>query len=461
LTSAETNARILVVDDEPGVVDYLVDLLRDEGYAVEGTVSPADALARQEGSGYDLVVADVEMPGMRGTDLLEAIHAGHPGRLVLLITAFGSIDLAVEAVRMGACDFVTKPFRGEVLLLAVARALRERQMRREIVRLRGSLAGAAASPDGLVARSRAMRRVVEVAERASRTAATVLLTGESGVGKGCVARFIHDQGPRAAGPFVQVNCAALPGPLVESELFGVRRGAYTDAREDRDGLFVRASGGTLFLDEVAELPIESQPKLLQALESGHVRPVGATREVPADARLVAATNRPLEEALRERRFRPDLYYRLDVIRIEVPPLRDRREDIEPLADVFLARAGSALGRQIVGISVPALRRMLAYDWPGNVRELANVVERAVALSDHDTLVPGDLRLGDDAKREDFLDIAARRWMPLADVERAYVRRVLESVDGNKAEAARILGIDRRTVYRKLDEPEPGPDAGEG
>ncbi len=457
--SPTPKARVLVVDDDAAVVDWLVEELTDAGYEAVGTTRPADALA-PEAARYDLVVSDVEMPELRGLELLERVQARRPGQLVLLITAFGSIDLAVEAVRAGACDFVTKPFRIEVLRLAIERALRERTMRREIVRLREHLSSPTAD---VVPRSPVMRRLTELAGRAARTDTTVLLTGESGVGKGHLARLVHAQSARAERPFVQVNCAALPAPLVESELFGVRRGAFTDAREDRPGLFARADGGTLFLDEVGELPLESQAKLLQVLETGAVRPVGGAAEVKVDVRIVAATNRPLEEGLRERRFRPDLYYRLNVIRLEIPPLRERPEDLEQLATVLVARHAERLGRDVLGISASALRWILTQPWPGNVRELSNVIERAIALSDHDTLVLEDLASVDAARpvapppppaSDEFLTAAAASGVTMAELERAYVRRVVALCQGNKAEAARILGMDRRTIYRKLEEAEP-------
>jgi DNA-binding NtrC family response regulator len=448
--TASVSQRILIVDDDPGVVEYLVEMLNEAGYAAEGVTSPHQALERIEKDEVDLVIADIEMPGMRGLELMTAIHARKPAQLVLLITAFGSIDLAVQAVRAGACDFVTKPFQIEVLCLAIERAFRERQMHREIIRLRDSLSEK--EPPGLVAKSRAMQRVVDLACRASQTNVTILLTGESGVGKGAIARFIHDRSPRNQGPFVQVNCAALPAPLVESELFGVRKGAYTDAREDRSGLFVQAGGGTLFLDEIAEMPLEAQPKLLQVLETGRVRPIGGSHEREADVRLIAATNHPLEEALRNGRFRPDLYYRLNVINLEIPPLRGRTEDIDTLVDIFLQRASTKFGRPIIGITAEARRWLLSYEWPGNIRELANLVERAVALTDHDTLLLGDfLPAPRSSDNQDLLSTFALQGCPLADVERAYIRHVLAVTRGNKARAARILGIDRKTLYAKLGE----------
>ncbi len=449
--------RLLVVDDDAGVVDWLLEELTEEGFRVEGVTSPHEALARIEAESFDLVVSDVEMPGMRGLDLLGAIQERRAAQLVLLITAFGTIDLAVQAVRAGACDFVSKPLRIEALVVAIERALREREMRREIVRLRKTLAQG--SEGELIARSAAMQRVLDVARRAAATESTVLLTGESGVGKSAIARFVHEQSPHAEGPFVQLNCAALPSSLVEAELFGVRKGAYTDARAERAGLFLQADGGTLFLDEIGEMDLEVQPKLLSALESRRIRPLGGSTDVTVSTRIIAATNRPLEEALRERRLRPDLYHRLNVIRIEVPPLRERPEDIEALIDVLLARTSEALGRPVAGIAADAMRFLRVHSWPGNVRELSNAIERAVALSEHDTLVLSDFQDATRSVDGDALDRAAAGELSLAEIELAYIRKVLERVDWNKAQAARILGIDRRTLYRKAAEIEATTAAG--
>ena len=440
--------KLLVLDDDPGVVDFLRDSLTDRGFAVAGLTSPAAALARITSEPFDLVITDVEMPEMRGTDLLSAILQERPDQLVMLITAFGSIELAMAIIRAGACDFLAKPFKIEALVFAIERAFRDRQMRREIVRLRTM--AREQDPGGLVARSAAMRNVVETARRAARGDATVLLTGETGTGKGAIARLIHDSSARRDHPFLHLNCASLPVNLIESELFGVRKGAFTDAREDRAGVFVAAGQGTLFLDEVGELPLDTQAKLLHVLEAGKVRPLGGTSEVAVKTRLVAATNRPLETLLREGRFRPDLYYRLNVIRIEVPPLRERREDIVPLVDLFLSRSNERHIRSLIGVSAAAMRRLVAYHWPGNVRELANVLERAMALTDHDTLVPEDLDFPKDGDGpEALLSRSAASHLPLEALERAYVRRVMEAHRGNKAAAARALGIDRRTLYRKL------------
>jgi DNA-binding NtrC family response regulator len=455
----KSKVRLLVLDDDREVVAYLGEELGREGYDVTGVTTPAAALAQIDAGSFDLVISDVEMPEMRGTELLSAIQSRRPGQLVVLMTAFGSIDLAVQAVRAGAADFVAKPFRIEVLCLVIERAVRERQMRREIIRLRDRLD--VETSGTIVAKSEAMKRAVELARRAAGTDATVLLTGESGTGKGVLARFIHDSGPRREAPFLQLNAAALPHTLVESELFGVRRGAFTDAKEDRKGLFAAAAGGTLFLDEVGELPQETQAKLLHVLESGTIRPVGATEEQAVDVRVIAATNRPLETALRDGSFRADLYYRLNVIRIEVPPLRERKEDLLALVDHLLARSCTRLHRPIVGISSSALKRLYAHDWPGNVRELANSLERAVALTDHDTILPEDIMdVAAGAPAEDEMASAARDGLTLADVSRSYARRVLERHHGNKAAAARALDIDRRTLYRMLGDPASEDDADE-
>jgi len=440
-------AKILVIDDDPAVVAFLVEELAVD-YAAAGETSPRAGLERAALGEFDIVITDLEMPELRGPDLLAQILERKPGQLVLMITAFGSIELAVQAVRAGACDFVTKPFKMPALLFAIERALRERTMRREIVRLRRELGG---DRGNLVAGSPAMVKMLDLARRAARASANVLVTGESGSGKGALARWIHDRGARASGPFVHVNCAALPSGLVEAELFGVRRGAFTDARESRDGLFVEASGGTIFLDEIAEMPLDIQSKLLQVLESSRVRPVGGG-DAAIDARVIAATNRAIDDAVHAGQFRLDLFFRLNVIRIEMPPLRERAGDIPELVNALLARA-SRDSPGPIGITDDAMRWLVRHDWPGNVRELANVVERAVALTDHDTIVLEDVRdlearVPSDPTGE-LLASAAARQLPLAEVERAYIRRVLDANDGNVSRAARLLGIDRRTLYRKL------------
>jgi DNA-binding NtrC family response regulator len=321
-------------------------------------------------------------------------------------------------------------------------------MRREIVRLRKRLGDD--GPGDLVARSPAMHKVLELAERAARSEATMLITGESGSGKGALARWIHARSARSHGPLVEVNCAALPAALVEAELFGVRKGAFTDARESRDGLFVEAATGTLFLDEIGEMPLGIQPKLLRVLESARARPIGAAAEIELDVRVIAATNARIDEAVAAGRFRADLFYRLDVVRIEMPPLRDRVEDIPELAQALLTRAARGAAAPI-GITEEAVRFLARRPWRGNVRELANIVERAVALSEHEMIVLEDVRdLAPEAPSTELLADAAARHLSLDQVERGYIRKILDACGGNVSKAARILGIDRRTMYRKLD-----------
>ena len=445
----ERTKTVLVVDDDADVVSWLEDELKEAGYAAHGVTSGAAALEAVDAKRYDLVISDVEMPGLRGPELLAKILERRPAQLVLLITAFGRIELAVDSVRAGACDFIAKPFPIEALIHAMERALRERRMRREIVRLRGRIA--TQNPGGLVAKSDAMRRVLAVATKAARASAPVLITGESGVGKTALARFIHEQSPRSEAPFLELNCSALPAPLVEAELFGVRRGAYTDAKEGRPGLFEQANGGTLFLDELGEMSLEVQPKLLHAIESGRVRPVGGTKEQAFSARIIAATNVPLEQALRERRFRADLYHRLNVLRIDIPPLRERLEDVEALVDVFLHQASERAGRTLLGISSNAMRWIMTQAWTGNARELGNALERAVTLTDHDTLVVEDFEATSSPSPLRMLDDALEESLTIEKLEAEYLRRVLRKTQGNKTLAAQILGLDRRTVYRKVAE----------
>jgi DNA-binding NtrC family response regulator len=441
-------ANILVVDDHAAVVDWLVEELTDRGHAVVGSTRPDEALRLLRGGDFALCVSDLEMPGLRGTELLRILRVERPQVQLILITAFGSVDAAVAAVRAGAWDFLTKPFPIEGLLLSIDRALQHREQQGELRRLRRA-AGEPPS-NGVVARSAPMQMTLDRAGRVARVDAPVLITGETGVGKGTIAAWIHRHSRRARGPLIQLNCGALPASLIESELFGVRRGAFTDARADRDGLFARAHGGTLFLDEVTELPLEAQPKLLLALESGRVRPVGGADERAVDVRLLAATNRDPAAAVAEGRLREDLLYRLDVVRLAVPPLRDRPDDVEPLVDLLLGQICHRHGRAPIGITTGALDGLRARAWPGNVRELANALERAVVLCDGDLLQTADL---DDtpppADPWRGLDAAAAAGLPLEDVELAYMQRVVDRCGGNLSEAARRLGVDRRTLHRRL------------
>lgn len=444
-------ARYLVVDDDPGIVSLLVEHLQGQGDEARSATTPREAIDIMRHDVFDIIIMDVELGEIRGLELMHAVHALRPEQLVVLITAFGSMELAAQAMREGAADFIAKPFTLDVLSHVLRRTLHERRMRREIVRLRQALE-APPSTRSLVAQSAAMQQVIALAERAARVDATVVLTGESGVGKSALARLIHQASRRASQPFVQLNAAAIPEGLVESELFGARRGAYTDAREDRKGVFQRAHGGTLFLDEVGELPLTTQPKLLLALETGQVRSVGAARDEVVDLRLIVATHRDLPAEVAAGRFREDLFYRLHIIPIAIPPLRDRPEDIPPLVDHFISAACARMGRPMPGVSAAALRWLQQQAWPGNARQLANTLERAVALSDHDALTLEDvqgLRAATAAARPDLQQLL-REGCTLQEVEERYLREALRYTQGNKAEAARLLQIDRRTLYRKLE-----------
>ncbi|MGR8940353.1 MAG: sigma-54-dependent transcriptional regulator [Gammaproteobacteria bacterium] len=445
------SVRLLVIDDDPGVVDYLLDMLRHQGYSVNGFTKTDEALNAIEKESFDLVISDVVMPGMRGLELIKAIHHKRPEQLVLLITAFGSIDLAMQSMRAGACDFLTKPFRIEELYSAVTRALEDREMRRTAVKI-GFTDHFAYDKRVFVTRSPSMRQLMNMATRAAAVNSTILLTGESGTGKSAVARWIHENSQNRAGPFIAVNCATLPHSLVESELFGVRKGAFTDASKDRPGLFLQADSGTLFLDEIAELPLEIQPKLLHALETGSVRALGDTQETRVHVRLIAATHQPLAERVNDKLFRADLYHRLNVINLEVPPLRERKDDIDELVKALIHTICLRVGKQgPVNISVEVLRWIRAYHWPGNVRELANTLERAIVLGEHDTLLLEDLAQASEIplNHGNFLDYAMAQGWTLADIEHAYIRHVLEMTGGNKIQTAKILGLDRSTLYRKL------------
>jgi two-component system response regulator HydG len=413
------------------------------------------------------------MRGMNGIELCRRAAEARPDVPVLVFTAFGSIETAVEAIRAGAYDYITKPIEIEALAMALERAIAHHALKKEVHRLRRAVAGAG-QLGGLIGRSEAMRRVRDLVERISDSEATVLITGESGTGKEVVARELHARGRRKAGPFVAVNCAAVPESLIESELFGHVKGAFTDARASRPGLFVEASGGTLFLDEIGELPISMQPKLLRAIQERKARPVGGSAEVPFDVRIVAATNRDLEAAVEERGFREDLYYRINVIHVELPPVRARGSDVLLLAAHFIEDHATRAGKRVSGLSTAAAERLLAYTWPGNVREIQNCVERAVALTRHEEITLEDLPEKIRDHRSSHVLVAGddpSELVPLEEVERRYIARVLEAAGGNKTLAARILGLDRKTLHRKIDrwtatpdakapgEPRPGPKVG--
>jgi DNA-binding NtrC family response regulator len=446
-----TKARLLVAEDDTDMRDLLVDILEDAGYETVAAADGRGALAHveRESEPIDLVITDVRMPGLTGDELLASVRARRAETPVLVITAFGSVEQAVQMVKAGAFEYLTKPFEAGDLLRAAERALEASAPHREQARLRRELSSA---PRRIVGASRPMHELFELIGRAAPSAGTILITGESGTGKELVARAVHEASGRR-GAFVAVNCAAIPADLIESELFGHTGGAFTGAKQARAGLFEAAHGGTLFLDEIGELPPAVQPKLLRALQEGAVRRVGADREREVDVRAVAATNRDLEADVHAGRFREDLFWRLNVIRLRVPPLRERPFDIPLLVDYFIAKASDRAGRPPLDVSPEALAVLTAYAWPGNVRELENAVERAVALARGTRLEPDDLpervRTGGEASALVARGHAQR--LTLREIEREYILDTLRRTGGNKTRAAEMLGLDRKTLYRKLDE----------
>jgi DNA-binding NtrC family response regulator len=441
---------LFVVDDDPEMDAFLLDLLTEEGYCVETYNKGADALAALDKTHPDLLITDMVMDRLHGMEVLRAAQQRDRDLPVLIITAFGSIESAVEAMRAGAFYYLTKPFDNSDLLFFVARALEERCLRTEVRRLRREVATHYHFAH-IIGKSAAMQRVFSLIDRVKDSSVNILLAGESGTGKDLLARTLHYQSIRKHAPFVAVNCAAIPEQLLESELFGYVRGAFTDARQDKKGLFVEAHGGTLFLDEISELPLLLQTKLLRVIEDKEVRPVGATKGVKVDVRIIAATNRDLSRTVAEGRFREDLFYRLNVVELVLPPLRERPEDLPLLIQHFMTR--SVQSSSVRRLSPEALRILLNHTWPGNVRELENVIERALVLCQGDEITPADLppRLTGGAPHIATLHDALLRRASLAELEREYILLALEWSDGCKKDTADLLGIDRRTLYRKLEE----------
>ncbi len=458
MTPAPVKPTVLVVDDDREMVSMLEETLGEAGYTVHTADGAANALKAVSRECPDLVVSDLRMSEMSGHQLQTALKRIAPDLPIVIITAFGSIQTAVEAMRLGAFDYVTKPFSNDELLLVVARALENRELRQEVHRLRNELAQSFGL-DNIIARSPKMLSQLEIVKQVADSAANVLITGESGVGKDLFARALHYLSRRRSGPFVAVNCAAIPETLLESELFGFLRGAFTDARQGRAGLFQAADRGSIFLDEIGEMPVSLQPKLLRAIENKKVRPVGATDEVAVDVRIIAATNARLEDAIAQGRFRPDLFYRIATVTLEIPPLRERVEDTPVLLRHFLARVSSEAGKPIPDVEPEAMECLLRYSWPGNIRELHNAVEHAVILCRNNRIGLADLPArvkGGDQSSLKLEEIVARR-PKLEELEHQYIRGIVTSVKGNKSEAAAILGIDRKTLQRKLEPDAPAPD----
>ena len=447
-------ATIFVVDDDASSRDLLSRILASEGHRVTALADGREALEelRRGGSPPDLVVSDIRMGEVDGLELTDALRLESPDTKVILVTAFGNIDGAVEAIRRGAFDYISKPYDVDAIKVVVARALEQRRLSLENRALRRDLRDKYRL-ENVVGRSEAMLQVYKTAARVAATDATVLIEGESGTGKELVARAIHAASPRSAGPFVAVDCGAIAEGVLESELFGHARGAFTGAQASRRGLFEEATHGTLFLDEIGDVGPNLQARLLRALQEGTVRRVGTNEAIAVDARVVAASNRDLAQAAKEGRFREDLFYRLNVVNIRIPPLRERREDIPLLAEHFAAKHGRPEGATV---SPAARDLLLAYDWPGNVRELENVVARALALNPSGVITPDDLpehlRGARPAPPGGTSFLASDR-PPLAELDRRYASQVLRETGGNKTRAAEILGIDRKTLYRILGEGE--------
>jgi DNA-binding NtrC family response regulator len=452
MTMTEDWGAILVVDDDADMRELVHDMLKDRGHQVTTAGSGQEALKLLGEEDYAAVLTDLRMKGMQGLELLSEIKRTNPDLGVILMTAFGSVETAVEAMKHWASDYLTKPVKKDELVRVVERIVRETALRREVSRLRREV-HKEYSFHQILGKSKAIQAVFDLIRRVADSPTNVLITGESGTGKELVAKAIHYNSDRKDAPFVPVNCAAIPEPLLESELFGHMRGAFTDAKTDKRGLFEEAQKGTLFLDEISELPLMLQAKILRAIQEKEIRRVGATKPIAVDVRIIAATNLNLSDEVKAKRFRDDLYYRLNVIELKLPPLRERREDIPLLVDAFLRKCAASRGKQVKGVSEPALAMLMDYAWPGNVRELENIIERAVTLSRGDKILPEDLPPAVQGSRGDrrVLDEAAERTLPLEAVEREYILKILDKMGGNKYQAAHALGIDRKTLYRKLGE----------
>ena len=443
-------ARILLVEDEANMARTLTKNLERAGHTVEHAPHGEAALARLDQRLFDMVVTDLKMPVMDGMQLLRAVHERELPPVVVVLTGYGTIESAVEAMKLGAADYLIKDARPQEILLTVERVLKVDTLRRENARLREEV-GRLRGVGELIGGSRALQGVYRVIEAVKENKSTVLVSGESGTGKELVARTIHQGGPLAEHPFIAINCAGLSETLLDSQLFGHRRGAFTGAVADHDGVFRAAHGGTLFLDEVSEIPLSLQPKFLRAVQEREVTPLGASVPVSVDVRLIAATNRDLEAEVRGGSFRADLFYRLNVVHIEMPPLRAHPEDIPNLVEHFLQSFSRQYRVSPKRVTAEALERLTAYTWPGNVRELQNLIERAFALSTAETITLEDL------------PPAVAGWIPpevgaldgtelptLGDMERRLIAAALRKSEGNKKEAARLLGIDRQRLYRKIE-----------
>ena len=436
---------ILVVDDEEIVRSSLVDWLREDGYHAEAAENGFEALEKLREKPWDIALVDLKMPKMDGLELMERMKELKPDIQVIIITAYATVHTAVQAMKMGAYDYLVKPFNPEEISLLINRLIESKELVKEISYLRKELAKQYQFHD-LISKSPKMQKIFEFARTVAKSNSNILILGESGTGKELLARAIHNESLRAAGPFVAVSCVALPETLLESELFGHEKGAFTDAVTQKKGKFELAHGGTLFLDEIGDISPKLQLNLLRVLQEKEFTRVGGTKPIKVDVRIIAATNRDLKKAVDEGKFRDDLYYRLNVISIQIPPLRERKEDIPLLVHRFIEKFNIELGKRVEKISEEALKTLMKYDWPGNVRELENVIERAMVITKGTLIKPEDIQISAEPSKEVRVEGEDKS---LRAVERAHIQRVLEENDWNIQRSAQILGIDRVTLYKKI------------
>ncbi len=441
-------ANILVVDDEKDICMALNILLSKEGYAVKEAYNGEQALDVIKKENFDIVMTDIKMDKMDGFEVLKEAQKFSPDTSVVMMTAFASVGSAVEAMRSGASDYITKPFINDEIRLTIRRILQGRELQMENQILRQELSQRQSAFTNIIGSSESMQKVFSVMEKVIPNKSNILITGESGTGKGLVAQAIHEAGPRKDKPFIAINCGAIPENLLESELFGHKKGAFTSANEDKKGLITMAHTGTLFLDEIGELPQSLQVKLLHVIQTRELTPVGDTRVITVDVRIIAATNADLMQRVKEGRFREDLYYRLNVIEIHMPALRERRDDIPVLIKHFMEFFAKEAGKTIKDIDYEAMQALLACDWPGNIRELRNTIERATVLADGELITMHDLP--DKFRTLDIEGVSTSSLRQALDTfERDYIRRSLQESKGNKEAAAGKLGVDLATLYRKL------------
>jgi len=442
--------KILIVDDEPDICRALEFLLKREEFNISSIHSGEDAIDKLNKESFDIVLTDLKMGKVDGMTVLEKAKEISPDTMVIMMTAFASVESAVEAMKRGAADYIVKPFLNEEIKLTIRKAIEQKKLITENIALKQQISQHIACKD-FVANSESMLRIVETLEKVVPTKSNLLLLGESGTGKGLLAELIHCNSPRRDKPFISINCSAIPEGLLESELFGYKKGAFTGAVSDKLGLIPLAHQGTLFLDEIGDMPVNLQAKLLKVLETGEVYPLGDTKHKSVDIRIISATNTDIENRLKEGKFREDLYWRLNVIEIKIPPLRERRDDIEALAKHFITKFSEEHNKNIKGIAQPALSLLFEYSWPGNVRELSNVIERAVALADGDYITVKDLpdKINKTDNGDEKPGTSSTLKLHLSDYEKKLILQTYKLHTKDKEETAKALGIDLATLYRKF------------